>query len=94
MDSLLKLNFAYSHSIVTKAEKQHVQRYQTLCMIENDAGSSVCDVEDTEKLAEIIKHNLIDHPSQKDYNFSKTEPRLDGQIGAPKIVDELLGQQK
>ena len=63
-------------------------------MIENDAGSSVCDVRDTEKLAEIIKHNLIDHPSQKDYNFSKTETRLDGQIGAPKIVDELLGQQK
>ena len=63
-------------------------------MIQNNTDSSACHVNNTKRLAEVIKHNYIDHPSQKDYNFSKTMPRLDGQIGAPKIVDELLGQQK
>ena len=62
-------------------------------MIQNNTDSSACHVNNTKKLAEIIKHNYIDHPSQKDYNFSQAKPRLNGQIGAPKIVDEFLGHQ-
>ena len=44
-------------------------------------------------LAEIVRSKFIDNPKSPPlpYNFARSKPRLNGQIGVPRIVDKILG---
>ena len=44
-------------------------------------------------LVDVVKNVFIDWPptGSKKHMFSKSPPKIDGQIGMPVIVDKLLG---
>ena len=68
--------------------------YEILCSYKGKNGKSICDKHDEKQMGKIVKNVYLDMPSKKSYNFRKQPPELNGQIGVPKIVDDLLGNKK
>ena len=67
--------------------------YNSLCAFKGKNGVSVCDERDDKLMGKIIKNSYLDRPSKEEYSFRKKPPDLDGQIGVPKIIDDLLGNK-
>ena len=59
--------------------------------MEDGNGNSLCDVGNVDSLARVIKYVYLDAPSKANYTFRVNPPKLDGQIGVPKLVDQILG---
>ena len=68
------------------------ENYCQLCLIKDKKGNSVCKSGDVDELANIVRTGYLDPPSKSYYNFSNNPPALDGQIGVPSAVDEILGR--
>ena len=68
------------------------QGYKLLCEIRGGNNKSVCEEADDSRLAKVIQNVYLDPPSSKPYAFRSNPPNLDGQIGVPSIVDEILGK--
>ena len=66
--------------------------YKLLCEIRGRNNKSVCEEADDSLLATVIQNVYLDPPSSKPYAFRSNPPNLDGQIGVPSIVDEILGK--
>ena len=66
--------------------------YKLLCEIRGRNDKSVCEEADDSLLATVIQNVYLDPPSSKPYAFRSNPPNLDGQIGVPSIVDEILGK--
>ena len=66
--------------------------FRWLCTFHGDNGKSICEEPDNYKLGKIISANFVDHATGLPYSFAKKPPELEGQIGAPHIVDQLLGK--
>ena len=58
------------------------------------SGKSICNVPDDILLSEIISEQLFDQSTDIPYSFQYNPPELKGQIGAPPIVDKLLGGKR
>ena len=67
--------------------------FNSLCAFKGKNGKSVCDERDDKFMGKIIKQSYLDRPSEEGYSFTKKPPKLDGQIGVPKIIDDLLGNK-
>ena len=94
MQELLTVIFVITlFNILAKKVRRynHTLKYKTLCDVKGRHGKSLCKEPDDEKLGIIIKEKFLDQWSNKEYNFTKNTPDLRGQIGVPKIVDEILG---
>ena len=67
-----------------------VSSFNLLCDFKGSYGKSICEEPDDEKLSEIIAKEYLDRPTGVPYSFDNNPPKLNGQIGAPQIVDKLL----
>ena len=71
-----------------------VSSFNLLCDVKGSNGESICEEPDDEKLSEIIAKEYLDRPLGIPYSFNNNPPELKGQIGAPQIVDKLLGGKR
>ena len=71
-----------------RAEEDYCQ----LCLKKDKKGNSMCKSGDVDELANIVRKGYLDPPSKRYYNFSNNPPALEGQIGVPSAVDEILGK--
>ena len=87
-------NLEHKLEIELSSSSSEVQSYKFLCLFQGKGGKSVCEKEDEDRMAKIIQSIYLDPPSQKMYKFNVNPPVLGGQIGVPKLVDDLLGGKK
>ena len=87
-------NLEHKQEIELRSSSSEVQSYKFLCLFQGKGGKSVCEKEDEDRMAKIIQSIYLDPPSQKMYKFNVNPPVLGGQIGVPKLVDELLDGKK
>ena len=78
-------------NIDMRSSTSEIQSFKFLCLFEGNSGKSVCEDKDDAMMAKVIRKVYLDPPSVKPYGFRVNPPALNGQIGVPKIIDELLG---
>ena len=78
-------------NINMRSSTSEIQSFKFLCLFESNRGKSVCEDKDDEMMAKVIRKVYLDPPSVNPYGFRVNPPALNGQIGVPKIIDELLG---
>ena len=71
-----------------------MQQYKMLCAIKDDKGKSVCETGEENILSRVINNALVDEPSKGKYNFDYNHPNVQGQLGIPQMVDEILGSKR
>ena len=74
-----------------RSGSSEIQSFKLLCLFKGNNGKSVCEDEEAEVMASIIKRVYLDQPSVKPYRFRVNPPVLKGESGVPKIIDKLLG---
>ena len=72
--------------------KQLIQKelFQWVGTFHGKSGKSNCEEPDNEKLKKIISANFLEHARGLTYLFARNPSELEGQIGAPRIVDQFL----
>ena len=78
-------------NINLRSSNSEIQSFKFLCLFESNSGKSVCENKDDEMMSKVIRKVYLDPPSVNPYSFRVNPPALNGQIGVPKIIDELLG---
>ena len=84
-------------SVMSKIELKKLETnvsFAVLCGFKGRSGKSICSDPDDKLLSEIISEQFFDRPTDIPYSFQNNPPELKGQIGAPPIVDKLLGGKR